>query len=156
MKDYKGHRLYVNLGPSKVRRRLQGHGFGVKKVQSAGRNQAVIVHTATGEHLRQLQQLFADVPTSTNESDQGEPLENLRNLGPATVAWLNEINLHTKADLVSLGPAAAYRLIKRRRPETSLSLLWSLAAALEDRAAHELSQIEKQRLQAQAEEESAE
>jgi hypothetical protein len=61
MKNYKGYRLYVNLGPSKVRKRLKGHGFGVKKVQSAGTNQAVIIHTATGEHLRQLKSLFTDV-----------------------------------------------------------------------------------------------
>ena len=61
MKQYKGARLYVNLGPTQTKRRLKGHGFGVKKVQSAGRNQAVVIHTATGDHLRQLERLFADV-----------------------------------------------------------------------------------------------
>jgi len=61
MKQYKGARLYVNLGPTEAKRRLKGRGFGVKKVQSAGRNQAVIIHTATGEHLRQLERLFGDV-----------------------------------------------------------------------------------------------
>ncbi|MBW8884828.1 MAG: hypothetical protein JF612_08655 [Planctomycetia bacterium] len=61
MKQYKGAYLYVNLGPTQTKRRLKGHGFGVKKVQSAGRNQAVIIHTATGEHLRQLELLFSDV-----------------------------------------------------------------------------------------------
>ena len=60
MKQYKGDRLYVNLGPSKVRRMLKGHGFGVMKVQSAGTAQSVIFHTATGEHLRQLKSLFGD------------------------------------------------------------------------------------------------
>jgi hypothetical protein len=57
----KGFRLHVELGASQVRRRLKGHGFGVKKVESAGRGQAVIIHTATGEHLRELRQLFQDV-----------------------------------------------------------------------------------------------
>jgi len=61
MKQYKGDRLYVNLGPTQTKRRLKGHGFGVKKVQSAGREQSVIIHTATGEHLTQLRRLFADV-----------------------------------------------------------------------------------------------
>jgi hypothetical protein len=51
-------RLYVNLGASQVRRRLKGHGFGVKKVETAGKKQAVIIHMATGEHLRQLEALF--------------------------------------------------------------------------------------------------
>ena len=75
MKTYKGDRLYVNLGPSQAKRRLSGHGFGVKKVQSAGRNRAVIIHTATGEHLRQLERLFADVmPRSTDlQSGRFEP-----------------------------------------------------------------------------------
>jgi DNA transformation protein and related proteins len=61
MKQYKGDRLYVNLGPTQTKRRLKGHGFGVKKVQGDGRNRAVIIHTATGEHLAQLKRLFADV-----------------------------------------------------------------------------------------------
>jgi hypothetical protein len=53
--------LRVNLGASQVRRRLKGHGFGVKKIETAGKNRAVITHTATGEHLRKLQSLFRDV-----------------------------------------------------------------------------------------------
>jgi DNA transformation protein and related proteins len=74
MKHYKGTHLYVSLGPSKVRRRLKGYGLGVKKVQSAGTNRAVIIHTATGEHLRQLKQLFADVSVSETEQDNGRQL----------------------------------------------------------------------------------
>ena len=61
MKEIKGERLYVELGASQVRRRLKGHGFGVRKVQSAGKNRAVIIHTATGDHLRDLEALFRDV-----------------------------------------------------------------------------------------------
>jgi hypothetical protein len=66
----KGERLYVNLGASQTRRRLSGYGFGVRKVESAGRNQAVIVHTATGEHLRELQRLFADVLTPVKPPEE--------------------------------------------------------------------------------------
>ncbi len=73
MKDYKGQRLYIALGPSQVRRRLKGHGFGVKTVQSVGRNLAVIVHTATGDHLRQLKQLFADVRVAESEAQLSDP-----------------------------------------------------------------------------------
>jgi DNA transformation protein and related proteins len=61
MNDIKGDRLYVNLSASKARQRLKGHGFGVKKVHSDGRNRAVIIHTATGEHREELHELFADV-----------------------------------------------------------------------------------------------
>jgi hypothetical protein len=61
MKEVKGDRLYVELNASQVRRRLKGHGFGVRKVESAGNNRALIIHTATGGHLRELRALFEDV-----------------------------------------------------------------------------------------------
>lgn len=65
-------RLYVNVSASEARRRLEGHGFGVRRVENAGRNRAAVLHTATGRHLRQLQSLFYDAldsktePSSTN------------------------------------------------------------------------------------------
>ena len=65
MNTIKGYRLYVRLSASQTRRRLQGHGFGVRKVQSAGRGEAVIIHTATGQHRRELEALFQDVLTAT-------------------------------------------------------------------------------------------
>ena len=61
MNHLRGSRLYVNLSASQARRRLAGYGFGVRKVRSNGRNQAEIIHTATGQHLRELRQLFIDV-----------------------------------------------------------------------------------------------
>jgi hypothetical protein len=61
MNQLKGYRLYVRLSAAQTRRRLRGHGFGVRKVHSAGRCQAVIIHTATGQHLRELEMLFRDV-----------------------------------------------------------------------------------------------
>ena len=61
MTDIKGDRLYVKLGASQVRRRLKGLGYGVRKVESAGRGEAVIIHTATGQHLRELRSFFQDV-----------------------------------------------------------------------------------------------
>ena len=66
MSEIKGDRLFVKLSASQARRRLQGHGFGVRKVHSSGRRKAVIVHTATGRHLRDLQALFDDVIDSSN------------------------------------------------------------------------------------------
>ena len=54
-----GGHLYVALSASEVRRRLKGHGFGVKRVEAAGKGRAMIVHTATGKHLKQLEALFS-------------------------------------------------------------------------------------------------
>ena len=61
MPDLKGDKLFVNLSASRTRLRLKGFGHGVRKVQSAGRNQSVIIHTATGLHLQELEAKFADV-----------------------------------------------------------------------------------------------
>ena len=52
-----GH-LYVTVSASEARRRLEGHGWGVRRVEAAGKGRALIVHTATGRHLRQLEALF--------------------------------------------------------------------------------------------------
>ena len=64
MNGIKGERMYVALSASQVRRRLQGHGFGVRKVESVDRNRAVIIHTATGEHRRELEALFPEIIAS--------------------------------------------------------------------------------------------
>jgi len=139
-------KLYVNLSASQARKRLKGHGFGVKRVEAADRNQAVILHTATGAHLRELESLFADAMPSASREALGVPLENMGNLGPATAAWLREVGVNTRSDLARLGPALAYRLVKQQRPRTSLNLLWALAAALNDRDWRELSTDDKEKL----------
>ncbi len=151
MADPKGDKLFVNLGPSQVRRRLKGFGHGVRKIQSAGRNQAVIIHTATGQHLRELEAKFADVGFSSHESGLREPIDNLPNLGPTSIAWLREVGIGTIADLEAYGPVAAYRLVKLRQPGATLNLLWSLAAGLQDKDWRKLSEEEKQSLLAQME-----
>ena len=143
MKEFKGDRLYVNLGASQVRRRLKGYGFGVKKIESAGKNQAVIIHTATGQHLRELERLFADASPCQSSDQLGRPIENLRNLGPASARWLKEVGVHTEADLRRFGAAVAFRLVKQRQPAASLNLLWALAAALAGKDWRDLSSEEK-------------
>ena len=143
------HSLYVNLSASQVRKRLKGYGFGVRDVQASDRNQAVIIHTATGEHLRELEGLFADVLSASSREALGVPIENLRNLGPTSAAWLREIGVHTKADLERMGPILAYQLVKQRQSGASINLLWAMAAALGDKDIRELSDADKARLRAE-------
>lgn len=69
MTEIKGDKLFVNIGASQARRRLKEFGHGVRKVQSAGLKKAVIIHTATGRHLAELEAQFADVGFSTSETD---------------------------------------------------------------------------------------
>lgn len=73
MADPQGDKLFVNLAASETRRRLKGFGHGVRKVQSAGRKQAVVIHMATGRHLKELQAQFADVGFSLVEILVSEP-----------------------------------------------------------------------------------
>lgn len=72
MTHIKGYRLYVQLGASQTRRRLKGHGFGVRRVETAGKHRAAIVHTATGKHREELYALFSDVlePDQPSDFDQ--------------------------------------------------------------------------------------
>lgn len=148
----KGTHLFVNVSPSEARRRLKGFGHGVRKIQSAGRNQAVIIHTATGQHLSELESKFSDVGFSCTESDLNEPIENLRNLGPTSGVWLRAVGITTISELERLGPTLAYRLVKAKQPKASLNLLWALAAGLKDCDWRELSDQEKEKLRAEAEE----
>lgn len=68
--DPKGAHLFVNLAASETRRRLKGFGHGVRKIHSDGKNRAVVIHTATGEHLRELQAKFADVGCWSREENE--------------------------------------------------------------------------------------
>jgi DNA transformation protein len=146
MAEPRGDKLFVNLGASQTRRRLKGFGHGVRKVQTAGRGQAVIIHTAQGKNLRELQLKFADVGYASHESDLGRPLGDLKNVGPSSVAVLHEAGLHTVADLERVGPVAAFRAVRRLHPDADLNLLWSLAAALRDLNRDELSDEIRDRL----------
>jgi DNA transformation protein len=152
MTKINGDRLYVNLGASQARKRLKHFGHGVRKVESAGRNQAVIIHTATGQHLDELEAKFSDVGHSSIENDLSQPVENLRNLGPTSAAWLNEVGITSIGELEELGPAVAYRIVKQQRPKVSLNLLWAIAAGLADKDWRELSDKEKARLFAEIQE----
>lgn len=149
MSNPKGSRLFVNVSPSEARRRLKRFGHGVRKIQSAGRNQAVIIHTATGQHLSELQAQFSDVGFASTEGELHEPIENLRNLGSASGTWLREVGITTISELERLGPTLAYRLVKAKQPKASLNLLWALAAGLQDQDWRELSDREKERLRAE-------
>lgn len=135
--------MYVNLGSAQTKRRLKGFGHGVRQVQSAGRNRAVIVHTATGRHLLDLEAKFADVGCAAREADLDEPPANLRNLGPTSAAWLVEAGFRSVSDLRRAGPLAAFQLVRNKHPEVSLNLLWALVAGLEERDWREISEQEK-------------
>ena len=146
MSEIKGQKLFVNVGPSEARRRLKGFGHGVRKVQSNGRNQAVIIHTATRQNLTELEAKFADVGFASRATELAEPIENLRNLGPTSCRWLHDMGVYTIDELRKLGAVDTFRIVKRSHPEASLNLLYALVAGLADRDFRDLSEEEKQTL----------
>ncbi len=151
MGEPKGYKLFVNIGASQTRRRLKGFGHGVRKVQTAGRNQAVVIHTATGGHLRELEAKFADVGFSSTESDLSQPIENLKNLGPKSGQWLREVGITTIGELERIGPVVAYRLVRQQQKNAGLNLLWALAAGLKDLDWRDLTDEQKDHLRSEAE-----
>jgi hypothetical protein len=80
-----------------------------------------------------------------------EPVENLRNLGPTSAAWLHEAGIHTIAELRRLSPAAVFRIVKQQQPKASLNLLWALVAGLADVDWRELTDEQKQSLRKEVE-----
>jgi DNA transformation protein len=149
MSDPKGDKLFVNLGASQTRRRLVAFGHGVRKVQTNGRNRAVVIHTAYGRSLAELKAKFADVGYSESEHDLEEPIENLRNVGAASAVWLREAGVGTIDELRRVGPVAAYLRVQRVERRAGLNLLWALVAGLDDRDWREVSDEEKSRLLAE-------
>lgn len=59
------------------------------------------------------------------------PISTLPGVGPVTQAWLEEVGIHTVADLRMLGALEAYRRLKFMLPRrVSLNALYGLEAAL--------------------------
>jgi DNA transformation protein and related proteins len=71
--DPNRYRLYVDLSASQVRKRLKGYGLGVRRIESVDRGRAVVIHTATGEHLRRLESLLADVISAPSQPRPDHP-----------------------------------------------------------------------------------
>jgi DNA transformation protein len=146
MGEPKGDHLYVNLGVSQAKKRLRGFGHGVRKVQTAGRHQALIIHTALGRNLLELQALFADVGYAATEGDLSQPIENLRNIGLATAQTLRQVEIGTIGALVKLGAVLAYQRWREHFQREDLQLLFAIAAGIKDWDVRELAEADKAQL----------
>lgn len=80
-----------------------------------------------------------------------QPIENLRNLGPASGQWLRAVGITTIAELQRIGPALAYLRVKEKQPRASLNLLWALAAGVKQKDWRQLTVEEKRQLKRQCE-----
>lgn len=53
----------------------------------------------------------------------------LKNIGPVSAAWLADVGIRKRADLIRLGAVPAYVRVKQKHPRATLNLLWALAGA---------------------------
>ncbi len=65
--------------------------------------------------------------------DGNASLKQLRNLGPASTAWLAAIGVHNRRDLEKLGAVNAYRILRDHGYPATLNLVYAIEGALRDR-----------------------
>ena len=76
----------------------------------------------------------------------------LRNIGPVSLQWLAEVGVESRDDLRRVGVVETYAMVRSRRGQTSLNLLWALEAALRDIDWRELPEAAKNELRRQLDE----
>lgn len=144
-------KLYVNASASQVRKLLKGRGLGVRRVEVVGEKQSAVVHTATGQHRRDLETLLAKATRGAATRESATRVSQLRNLGPVSSQWLRTVGIKTRGDLQKFGPLVAFRLVKQKYPKASLNLLWALVGALKDQDWRDLPARQRKRLLAELE-----
>lgn len=66
-------------------------------------------------------------------ADAETPVSKLKNIGPETARWLNDIGIETRADLERVGAVDAWRQLKIARPrQLTVVGLYALVGALRD------------------------
>ena len=58
------------------------------------------------------------------------PLEELRNVGPKSAAWLRDAGFADETALRKAGAVLAFSVVRGRRREVSSNLLWAIEGAL--------------------------
>ena len=82
--------------------------------------------------------------------NEDAPVSTMRNLGPISAQWLNNVGIFRAADLAHLGSVIAFRIVKESGYPASLNLLYALEAALRDIDWRELDGAEKDRLRSES------
>jgi len=79
-------------------------------------------------------------------------LIDLKGIGPRCQSLLNQVGIHTVAELRQVGAVEAYlRIIEETDFSANIALLYALVGAVEDRHWQEVAQTEKVRLRAELE-----
>ena len=76
----------------------------------------------------------------------GRKPPGLKNIGPVSSGWLAAVGVTKRADLIRLGPVAAYLRVKDAGHRVTLNLLWALAGAERGLQWNRLSAEDRQHL----------
>ena len=60
------------------------------------------------------------------------PLTTLKNIGPQTASWLEDVGVDSVEAVEQLGVVEVYRKVRKAYPYVTLTLLWSLQGGLLD------------------------
>jgi DNA transformation protein and related proteins len=71
----------------------------------------------------------------------------MRNLGPVSRKWLNDVGIYDIDDLRAVGPVVAFAMVRQKFHKASLNLLWALAACLENIDWREIDAARKKQIQ---------
>lgn len=77
--------------------------------------------------------------------------EKLRNIGPKSAAWLRQVGLRDREELMEIGPVEAFMRVKRAGFKPSLNLLYAIEGALLDCHWQEVPEQRRSELVAAAE-----
>ncbi len=75
-----------------------------------------------------------------------ESLEQLQNLGPASIRMLQAAGIKTAGDLRRLGSVSAFLAVRQARQKPTMNLLWALEGALQETHWAELTDDLRERL----------
>lgn len=73
-------------------------------------------------------------------------LSGLKNLGSKSAKMLNEVGIYSKQDIIDLGPANVYRLLKDRGYNVTLVMAYALEGAITDTHWNKIPKEVKERL----------
>ncbi len=59
-------------------------------------------------------------------------LSKLRNIGKVSEAWLNEVGIHTRADLEEAGAVESYQWVRALGHNATLNLVYAIQGAIMD------------------------
>lgn len=78
-------------------------------------------------------------------------LLKLKNIGEVSAKMLNEIDVFTRDDIVKLGPATIFHILKAQGFNVNLMMVYALEGAITNRHFNDIPHADKERLRKEVE-----